>query len=199
MFYTIIIEQTLAFGLRLLYLCRQQYNNTFINQKRVRNVMKAIDLSERFSEHFVLSEFLRSATAEAYQIPNIPLKCHIERLRNLTVRCLEPTRQRFNLPLRVTSGYRCPLLNKLVGGVPNSQHMEGFAADIQVPRQHWPFSITSEQQMARVLFAWMRDSLPDYDQLIIEHHGQTWWVHVSCHIDLTKNRREALEIEKLRK
>lgn len=161
--------------------------------------MKAIDLSERFSEHFVLSEFLRSATAEAYQIPNIPLKCHIERLRNLTVRCLEPTRQRFNLPLRVTSGYRCPLLNKLVGGAPNSQHMEGFAADIQVPRSHWPFSITSEQQMARVLFAWMRDSLPDYDQLIIEHHGQTWWVHVSCHIDLTKNRREALEIEKLRK
>jgi hypothetical protein len=54
--------------------------------------MKAIDLSERFSEHFVLSEFLRSAAAEAYQIPNIPLKCHIERLRNLTVRCLEPTR-----------------------------------------------------------------------------------------------------------
>ena len=50
--------------------------------------MKAIDLSERFSEHFVLPEFLRSATAEAYQIPNIPLKCHIERLRNLTVRCL---------------------------------------------------------------------------------------------------------------
>ena len=44
--------------------------------------MKAIDLSERFSEHFVLSEFLRSATAEAYQIPNIPLKCHIDLTKN---------------------------------------------------------------------------------------------------------------------
>ena len=86
-------------------------------------------LSKQNTEHFALPEFLASTTAEKLRIPNVPLKRHIDRLRNLAVRCLEPTRQRFRLPLLVTSGYRCPQLNDAVGGVPNSQHMEGFAAD----------------------------------------------------------------------
>lgn len=158
--------------------------------------MKKINLTERFTEHFALPEFLASTTAEKLRIPNVPLKRHIDRLRNLAVRCLEPTRQRFRLPLQVTSGYRCPKLNDAVGGVSTSQHMEGFAADIQVPRQHWPFGITTQEQMARTLFTWMRDCLPDYDQLIIEHSGSTYWVHISCRIDLTKNRRKAFELEK---
>lgn len=155
-----------------------------------------IDLQERFTEHFVLSEFLASRKAEEQRIPNIPLKRHIDRLRNLAVRCLEPTRQRFNLPIQVTSGYRCPKLNQLVGGVPDSQHMEGMAADIQVPRKHWPFSVTTEEQMARILWYWMKDNLPDYDQLILEYHGSSWWVHVSCHINLRMNRRQAIKLEK---
>ena len=57
-----------------------------------------IDLHQRFTEHFVLSEFLTSPTAEKHGIPNIPLKRHIDRLRNLAIRCLEPTRQRFAYP-----------------------------------------------------------------------------------------------------
>ncbi|MBO7129581.1 MAG: peptidase M15 superfamily, partial [Prevotella sp.] len=69
-------------------------------------MMNSIDLSERFTAHFALREFLKSDTAEKHGIPNVPLKCHIMRLRNLAVRCLEPTRQRFNLPLLVTSGFR---------------------------------------------------------------------------------------------
>lgn len=158
--------------------------------------MKKIDLTERFTDHFVLQEFLISPTAERHGLPNIPLKCHIDRLRNLAVRCLEPTRQRFRLPLQVTSGYRCPKLNRLVGGAPGSQHMEGYAADITVPRRHWPFCYTTSEQIARLLFDWMKDCLPHYDQLIIEHSGQSWWVHVSCRIDLTKNRRQAFELEK---
>ena len=82
-----------------------------------------INLNERFTEHFVLSEFLASRKAEEHKIPNIPLERHIIRLRNLAVRCLEPTRQRFKLPIIVTSGYRCERLNQLVGGVPDSQQL----------------------------------------------------------------------------
>ena len=134
-----------------------------------------IDLHQRFTEHFVLSEFLTSPTAEKHGIPNIPL---------------------INLPIQITSGYRCEMLNRLVGGVPNSQHVEGLAADIQIPRRHWPFSVTTEEQMARVLWYWMKDNLPDYDQLIIEHRGSSYWVHVSCHINLRMNRHQAFELEK---
>ena len=160
--------------------------------------MKKIDLSERFTEHFALPEFLRSATADALGIPNVPLKCHVTRLRNLAVRCLEPTRQRFRLPLLVTSGYRCPLLNERVGGAPSSQHLTGEAADVQVPRRHWPFSVTTEEQMARILFDWMKDDLETYDQLILEHNSTrtSWWVHVSCRIDTRKNRRQAFMLTK---
>ena len=36
-------------------------------------------------------------------------------------------------PVVVTSGYRCPVHNEAVGGVNNSQHIYGRAADIYVP------------------------------------------------------------------
>lgn len=39
--------------------------------------MKKIDLTERFTDHFVLQEFLASPTAERHGLPNIPLKCHL--------------------------------------------------------------------------------------------------------------------------
>jgi hypothetical protein len=74
--------------------------------------------------------------------------------------------------------------------------MTGEAADIQVPRKYWPFCVTTQEQMARILWEWMRDCLPDYDQLILEHSGTTYWVHVSCRIDLTKNRRTAIKLTK---
>lgn len=154
-----------------------------------------IDPNMRLSEHFTLSEMLVSQKAEQLKIPNIPLKCHIDRLRNLCERCLEPTRRRFNLPILVTSGYRCPLLNERVGGVSHSQHVEGEAADITVPRKHWPWCYTTQEQIARLLFMWMKDNV-DYDQLILEHVGTRWWVHVSCRIDFRKNRHQNLKIEK---
>lgn len=151
---------------------------------------KIIDLNQRFTEHFVLSEFLRSEKAEQLGIPNIPLKCHITALENLCVQCLEPTRQHIGMPIWVSSGYRCAKLNELVGGAATSQHLRGEAADITVLSKHWPFWCTTQEQIARMLFNWMKDCLPTYDQLILEHRACTWWVHVSCRIDLRHNRRQ---------
>ena len=147
------------------------------------------------SEHFKLSEMLASETAEKQGIPNTPLKRHITALQNLAVRCLEPTRQHFGLPIQITSGYRCPKLNGAVKGASNSQHMEGEAADITIPRRHWPFCYTSSEQIARLLFTWMKDNI-DLDQLILEHSGPAWWVHVSCRINYRRNRHQALKLEK---
>ena len=120
------------------------------------------------SEHFSLSEMLASETAEKHHIPNTPLKRHITALQNLAVRCLEPTRQHFGMPIQVTSGYRCPQLNAAVKGAANSQHLAGEAADITIPRRQWPFCYTSSEQIARLLFTWMKDNV-DLDQLILEH------------------------------
>ena len=122
------------------------------------------------SEHFSLSEMLASETAEKHHIPNTPLKCHITALQNLVQRCLEPTRQHFGLPIQVNSGYRCPQLNAAVKGASNSQHLAGEAADITIPRKHWPFCYTSSEQIARLLFTWMKDNV-DLDQLILEQRA----------------------------
>ena len=82
------------------------------------------------SEHFTLGEMLSSQKATEKGIPNTPLEKHITAMKNLAVRCLEPTRQHFGLPILVTSGFRSVLLNTEVKGASNSQHMAGEAADI---------------------------------------------------------------------
>lgn len=87
-------------------------------------------------KHFNLSEFFRSSTAAKNGIKNEPSpdeKATIVRNINLLVdNVLDPIRDRINTPILITSGYRCPKINRLVGGVDNSQHMSGCAADFYV-------------------------------------------------------------------
>ena len=64
-----------------------------------------------------------------------------------------------------------------------------------IPRRHWPFCYTSSEQIARLLFTWMKDNV-DLDQLILEHSGTSWWVHVSCRINFCRNRHQAFKLEK---
>lgn len=146
------------------------------------------------SEHFTLGEMLSSQKATEKGIPNTPLEKHITAMKNLAVRCLEPTRQHFGLPILVTSGFRSVLLNTEVKGASNSQHMAGEAADITIPRKYWPFCYTCQEQIARLLFTWMKDNI-DLDQLILEHSGLSWWVHVSCRVNFRHNRHQKLKIE----
>lgn len=143
-----------------------------------------VNMGEQLSEHFTLGELCRSQTAERHGVPNIPLKVHITKLRNLCEKVLEPVRQHFGEPLYVNSGYRCEYVNKLVGGVPYSQHMKGEAADVTV------HSLDVAKRL-RTYFDWMREHVP-YDQLILERKGNVWWIHVSCRLDTRQNRRQVM-------
>lgn len=81
-------------------------------------------------KHFTFNEFEKSNTAIRMGICNtipITLKSNIEALVN---NVLDPIRDYIKMPVYVNSGYRCPLLNKAVGGVQGSQHVQGKAADI---------------------------------------------------------------------
>ena len=81
-------------------------------------------------KHFTLKEFSHSDTAVSLGIDNtIPKECE-ERIRHLVHCVLDPLREHWGLPIRVTSGYRCPELNEEVNGVEGSYHMDGCAADI---------------------------------------------------------------------
>jgi hypothetical protein len=75
--------------------------------------------------------------------------------------------------------------------------MLGEAADVTIPVKHRPFSITTDEQAARLLLMYAKE-YADYDQLILEHYTrggrEVWWLHISCRIDYRKNRRQILEI-----
>ena len=81
-------------------------------------------------KYFKIEEFTRSATAVSLGIDNtIPKECKAN-LETLVHCVLDPIREHWGLPIRVTSGYRCPELNEEVNGVEDSYHMDGCAADI---------------------------------------------------------------------
>ena len=94
----------------------------------------------------------------------------------------------------MNSGYRCEMVNKLVGGVPTSQHLKGEAADITIPRSSRPFAHGTDEQAARLIYSYAKE-YAEFDQLILEHSGSSWWVHISCKIDYLRNRHEKLMIE----
>ena len=81
-------------------------------------------------KYFTISEMLKSDTALKMRIWNGATKEHEDNMRALIENVLDPLRERYGHPIYVSSGYRCPKLNKAVNGAINSQHMRGEAADI---------------------------------------------------------------------
>lgn len=118
-------------------------------------------------KHFTLKEFVKSDTARRLGIDNTPSPQVEERLRQLVDYVLDPLREAYGKPIYVNSGYRCPALNRAVGGVAHSQHLTGEAADIT----------GGNCQENRRLYELLRQSQLPVDQVINEH-GFTW-LHVS--------------------
>ena len=83
--------------------------------------------------YFTISELTASATALREGIDNRPSKCAYHLLHVLVDQLLDPIREAWGKPIIVSSGYRCKELNELVGGVKNSHHLLGCAADITDP------------------------------------------------------------------
>ena len=81
-------------------------------------------------KYFSLSEFSHSDTAVSLGIDNTVPCEYIPKIQHLVHCVLDPIREHWGLPIRVTSGYRCPELNEEVGGVEDSYHVDGCAADI---------------------------------------------------------------------
>ncbi|MDE7476173.1 MAG: hypothetical protein K2M71_11155, partial [Duncaniella sp.] len=87
----------------------------------------------QLTDHFSLEEFLASPTAVKHGITLSPPSHVFNNLVRLCTEVLEPARRILQTPIYVSSGYRNQQLNRLVGGVPTSLHLEGRAADISIP------------------------------------------------------------------
>lgn len=117
-------------------------------------------------KYFSLAEFIKSATAKRLSIDNTPTFEIVDNLNRLAD-YLDGIREKLGKPILVNSGFRCPVLNKAVGGVANSQHLKGLAADVVC---------NDMESLEKVL----RET-GGFDQLIKEHRkgSNSFWFHVS--------------------
>ena len=118
-------------------------------------------------KYFTISELIRSDTAIARKIWNGANREQEDNLIALVAAVLDPLRTAYGKPIHISSGYRCPTLNKAIGGVANSQHMKGEASDIDLG------STTENRKLAKLIV----DLKLPFDQLIDEANYA--WVHVS--------------------
>lgn len=133
-------------------------------------------------KYFSIKELTKSETATRLKIDNTPTAEVIDNLTALVDNVLDPLRELYGKPIHISSGYRCPRLNKAVGGVANSQHLTGQAADIN----------QGSHEENRRLFIYLEEYCT-FDQLLWENGGT--WIHVSFRKD-GKNRQQVKRITK---
>jgi len=134
----------------------------------------------QISKNFTLSELVASTTAANYGIDNTPPPDVVKNLVKLVEHTLQPIRNLWGAPVFVSSGYRNPKLNGLIGGAQNSQHITGQAADI---------SVGTSSNNKKLFDLIVKSSIP-YDQLIDESNYQ--WLHVSYNAN--GNRKQILHL-----
>jgi hypothetical protein len=123
----------------------------------------------QLTTNFTLEEFTRSTTADRLGIDNTPNPSEIANIERLCVQILQPARLALG-PIQISSGFRSNKLNVAVGGVPNSAHRLGFAADVV------PVNVGTLE-----LAKWIKNNT-SFDQVILEFGTPTNpnWIHVSA-------------------
>ncbi len=143
----------------------------------------------RLSKNFTLKELTTSNTALRLGIDNTPSKEGIWKLTLLATNLLQELRDCIG-PLRVTSGYRSPELNKAIGGSTKSQHCKCEAVDLQFVKR-------GQMDNFKIYEALINSNL-EFDQCILEFGNATEyinptapaWIHLSYKI--TDNRNQTL-------
>ncbi|MCH5226836.1 MAG: peptidase M15 [Muribaculaceae bacterium] len=120
------------------------------------------------TENFKWNELIFSSTASRYGIKNIPNENQSANLRRLCIEILQPIRTKYGEPIRITSGFRCKALNSAVGGVSNSQHLNGEAADIVCG---------DNKRLWNLIVSMIKENQISVGQLINEKN--LTWIHIS--------------------
>lgn len=118
----------------------------------------------QMSKDFSLAEFVASQEATRACIDNTPPADVLENIRETCGR-LEVVRGALGHPIIITSGFRSPKLNAMIGGVPTSAHVQGYAVDFLCPGFGTPYQV-----IARLMSSGIK-----WDQCIYEGA----WVHIS--------------------
>tara|TARA_E500000318_G_scaffold29052_4_gene29067 strand:+ start:8635 stop:9090 length:456 start_codon:yes stop_codon:yes gene_type:complete len=137
----------------------------------------------RLSNNFTLSEIIKSNTAARLNIKNAPNKEHLKNMQVLIRDLIQPMRDALG-PIRISSGYRSPALNRAIGGSSKSQHCKGQALDLQF----WK----DGEMCNKEIYDWVLKSGLEFDQMINEFDYA--WIHIS--LKNKNNRNMVLEAYK---
>lgn len=121
----------------------------------------------QLSKNFSLTEMTASLTADLYNIDNTPNKMQVENLKRLCQDVLQQARDDFGKPIHVNSGFRSKELNKKVGGVANSYHLKGQAADLHVDNEKDGFLLSALLLRSKYT-----------DLVLLEKKKGRYWIHV---------------------
>lgn len=145
--------------------------------------------------HFSLLELTESRTAKKHGIENNPPAEAVENLKRLCQHTLEPLREAMQLPVVITSGFRCQRLNEILShSARRSQHLTGCAADFYIG---WSAALNGKgksgdapsprKRLVKAFKHIIQSEAIDYDQLIIYPS----FIHVSF-VSKERNRHSIL-------
>ena len=137
----------------------------------------------KLSKNFSRAEIEHSTTAKRLGISNEMSEKHLENMQRLIDNLIQPMRDAIG-PIRISSGYRSPKLNKAIGGSSRSQHSKGEALDLQF----WE----KGKMNNKVIYDWVLESGVEFDQMINEFDYS--WIHIS--LKSRENRSQILEAYK---
>ena len=145
----------------------------------------------RLSPHFTLGELTKTSYDTLDK--NIPSRVAIENLKRICEGWLEDLRYNYNalygeggveIPIIISSGYRSEEVNRLCGGAKGSNHLTGCAVDIHC------YGPEQMIRMASILLDIADGTKREFDELILEKRGSTYWIHFA--VRPKDNRRKIL-------
>lgn len=154
------------------------------------------DKELQITKNFKLKEFTNSETAKKLGIDNHAQLTQKEfvNLTAIAVSILQPIRDAVRIPIYISSGFRCPQLNRAVHGAARSQHCKGEAVDIYIKptaKTHLLTAFTTVHATLWEVFVLIYRTC-DFDQLIWETRPNgSKWIHVSF-VTYRKNRKMVL-------
>lgn len=135
------------------------------------------------TKNFSMEELVASNTARMKGIDNTPDKEVEARLVQLAQQVLQPLRDSYGKPIKISSGYRCQALNKAIGGVSTSQHLKGEAVDINNGQ-------IENKKLFLLASKMIKEGVIEVGQLIDEKGYK--WLHIS--LPDNKHRNQILHL-----
>lgn len=139
-------------------------------------------------KYTTLEKLCKSQAAERHGIDNQPDAIQLHNLKLLIEKVYDPLCDHFQRAIPISSGFRHPIVNSIIGGAKNSQHATGQAIDLDCDGDGTPITNNA-------VFYWLYNNV-DFDQIIWEYGNDITpsWVHVS--FNEAGNRRQVLKIKK---